>query len=101
MTSREERRRRGAPSKSASIEWKERHDALLTVLNAVLLAKGDGPDRRLAIGDAYYAGQPRRNVVVEHFPGRIIVYLEAHELPVEDPPSRWARLIAWLRARLP
>jgi len=55
--------------------WREKHDALLTVLNAVLLAHGSGPDGRLRVVD-HYTGRPRRNVAVEPVSDGILVYLE-------------------------
>lgn len=59
--------------------WKVRHDALLTVLNAILLAYGEGPEKRLAVSNAY-VGAPRREVRAEPMErDRFIVYL----LPVE------------------
>ena len=60
--------------------WKDRHDALLTVLNALLYAYGDGPEKRVPVSNAYL-GQPRRPVVTEPMGGqRFIVYLGKEEL---------------------
>lgn len=59
--------------------WKERHDALLTVLNAILLAYGDGPEKRIVVTNAY-VGQPRRGVATEPIgTDRFIVYLEKED----------------------
>lgn len=72
---RAQRRRTAAHQEAAA--WKGRHDALLTILNAVLLAYGDSSDeRRLSIANEVYYGQPRRNVAVLPLGRRIVVYLE-------------------------
>lgn len=64
------RRRQAAASEAAA--WRERHDALLDVLNAILLANGG----RMRIGNGY-VGQPRRHVAIEPVTdGGIIVILE-------------------------
>ncbi len=55
---------------------KEVDSALLDVLNAILLAHGNGPDCRLSIAKAYYVGRQRRNVVLEELPDRIVVRFE-------------------------
>lgn len=68
--------RRRVTRNVAAASWQKRHDALLTVLNAILLAKGDGPQHRLAVANVFYEGVPRRNVAVEQVADRIVVYLE-------------------------
>lgn len=74
--SRAERRVR---ARRASVPWRERHDALLAVLNALLLAHGQGPNSVMVVSGAY-VGKPRRNVLTEPRPGTFggfIVYLES------------------------
>ena len=95
-TTRQQRRARGASSRSESIRWKDRHDALMDVLNGILNAKGDGPEKRMAIGDAYFDA-PRRPVIVEPMQGRVVVYLGKGDAPIEEQLSAWARFVAWLR----
>lgn len=56
--------------------WRDRYDALLNVVNAILLAKGDGPQHRLGIANVFYEGQRQRQVAVEALGDRIVVYLE-------------------------
>lgn len=58
-----------------AVAWKRRHDALLDVLNAILLAYGQGDERRLPVSNAYH-GMPRRPIITEPLRGdAFIVYL--------------------------
>ena len=77
--------------------WKARHDALLDVLAAILLAKGDGRDKRLAIAHVYYTGRQRRPVVVEDLGNRLVVRFESEELAAPPELSRWQRIILTVR----
>lgn len=65
-------------ARRSSADWKAKHDALLDVLNAILLAHGSGEERRLVVGGGY-VGQARREVAVERVPGilegSLVVYL--------------------------
>lgn len=73
-----------ARAQQAERDWHERHDALLTVLNAILLAYGNGPDGRLRVVD-HYVGQPRRDVSVEPVADGILVRLAP--VKKEDNPD--------------
>lgn len=95
-TNRHERRARGASSRSESIRWKERHDALMDIMCGILYAKGDGPQHRLAIGNPYF-DQPRRQVAVEPYGDRVVIYLEPLPGQELETPSRWARFVARIR----
>ena len=63
------------------------HDILLTVLNAILLAYGEGPDKRLAIANAYYNGHQRREVDIINHGDRIIVRLVPLPVTEEEPDA--------------
>ena len=71
--------------------WKDQHDALLTVLNAILLAYGSGPEARIAVANAYYRGAQRRNVRTEQMLDGILIYLEPTKIVTKedtDAPSQ-------------
>lgn len=68
--------RRRATGHAEAANWKAHHDALLSVLNAILLAYGQGPQGRVAVARSVYEGRRRRNVAVESLGDRIVVYLE-------------------------
>lgn len=68
--------RRKASANAEAAKWKAKYDALLVVVDAILLAYGQGPQHRLAVADAFYVGRPRQNVAVESLHDRVIVYLE-------------------------
>ena len=74
------RRRAGAHAEAE--RWRQKHDAVLTIVNAILLAYGDGEQHRMAIASSVFTGKPRRNVAVESLGDRIVVYLEP------SPPSQ-------------
>lgn len=101
MASREQRRR-PVSSRQAAMALSDKNNALLDVLNAILLAHGQGPEKRLAVANVHYKGQPRRQVAMEQLGDRFVVYLITDELPIEEivPPTLWQRIVEWLKARL-
>lgn len=80
-------KRQAVSTRSAAGEarsWKRRHDALADVVNAILLAYGHGPERRLPVSNAYH-GLPRRDIITEPInAGAFIVYLAPSK---EDPDA--------------
>lgn len=93
MSRREARRAARGATLSKRIHDAGQHDALLDILNGILNAKGDGPQKRLAIGKPYFDA-PRRTVAVEATGDRVVVYLEGEGAP---DPSLWVRFVTWLR----
>lgn len=79
--------------------WKLSHDALLDVLNAVLLAHGQAPDGRLAVAHVYYKGRQRHPVIVESIDDRIVIRLDMGADVLAAPPkvSRFERIVRTVR----
>jgi len=80
--------------------WKGRHDALLDVLAAVLYARGEGPDHRLAVAHVHYRGRKRRPVVLEDLGNRLVIRFEGQDTleTLETPElSRWERILGRIR----
>lgn len=96
------RRPRPTSARQAAIDLSAKNNALLDVLNAILLAHGQGPEKRLAVSNVYYKGQPRRQIAMEQLGDRFVVYLITDELPIEEvvPPTLWQRIMEWIKARL-
>jgi len=93
--------RRHVDARQAAILLASKNDDLLDILNAVLLAYGEGPDRRLAVAREYTIGQLRRQIGVKGLPGGgFVIHLETAGLPIAARPTPWQRLIAWITARL-
>jgi hypothetical protein len=62
------------PTKAALAEQRaeaaeRQRDALMDILNAIVLSQGGG----LTVTDEYTFGQPRRQIQVERLPGRMVV----------------------------
>lgn len=56
--------------------WKGQYESILDVMNAVLLAYGEGPQHRLAVSNRYYLNQKRRELAMEALGDRFVLYLE-------------------------